>query len=85
MFDNWGLALADTGQLYAALEAHKKAIALSPGMADALCNLGNVNRALGRLDDALMNLDTASALSPGSRSIASSRLYTMNFIGGNAS
>ena len=80
LFDNWGLALADSGRLRDALEAHKKAVALDPGMADALCNLGNAYRAIGRLDDALMNLGAAAALSPGSRSIASSRLYTMNFL-----
>ncbi|MBT4741424.1 MAG: tetratricopeptide repeat protein, partial [Rhodospirillaceae bacterium] len=80
LFDNWGTALTDAGRLHDALEAHKKAVSIDPGMADALSNLGNTYRAIGRLDDALMNLDAAAALSPASRTIASSRLYTMNFL-----
>ncbi|NKB44461.1 MAG: tetratricopeptide repeat protein [Alphaproteobacteria bacterium] len=80
LFDNWGGALSGAGRFHEALDAHKKAVALDPGMADALCNLGNTYRAIGRLDDALMNLDAAAAMAPDSKTIASARLYTMNFV-----
>lgn len=80
LFDNWGAALFDTVKLEEAMCAHKKAIALDPNQPDALANLGSVYRAAGRLDDALMNMDAAIALDPDSRTIASSRLYTLSFL-----
>lgn len=80
LYDNWGGALADLGRFTEAIEAHKKALAIDPTVPDALSNLGNAYRAMGRIEDALMNLDAAVALAPDSRTIASARLYTLNFL-----
>ena len=80
LYDNWGTTLSSINELAESLSAHKKAVALNPEFAHALANLGNTYRYMGRLDDALMNLDAAHAISPSDQTIASARLYTMNFI-----
>ncbi len=80
LYDSWGLALASLDRLTDSLAAHKKALALDPEFSGVLTNLGNTYRVMGRLTDALMNLDAAIAKTLRDRYIAGARLYTLNFI-----
>ena len=59
-----GVALAQQGQIDAAIGAFSKAIALQPGYAPAYSNLGNAYRQKGMVDEALAAYERAVALDP---------------------
>lgn len=79
LFDNWGAALADAGRYAEAISVHKKATEIDPFSSAALANLGAAYRAVGRIKDAMRCFDDALELDPTSQSVATSRLFTMNF------
>jgi tetratricopeptide (TPR) repeat protein len=55
----------DDGRYARSAEALKAAIAIEPDNALAHCNLGDIYKHLGRIDDAIRELDKAKKLNPG--------------------
>lgn len=59
-----GVALAQQGQLDAAISEFSKAISIHPGYAPAYSNLGNAYRQKGMLDEATVAYERAVAIDP---------------------
>ena len=67
-----GHLLESTGDLEGAVERYQQALSLSPPeteLPSLYCNLGNCFRQLGRLDDAVEQLEKAKKLNPGLKEI----------------
>ncbi len=63
-YNNLGLALEESGQLAQARTQYQAAIRSNPKMAVAFFNLGNLDMKEEHLDEAIMNLEKATALQP---------------------
>lgn len=65
LFFNLGMALADLGQIDAAMDAFESAVSLGPANADNYFGLGLVAREAGEVVQAIAALQKAVALDPG--------------------
>jgi len=76
-----GNLLAEATLYTEAVQSYKITLGLWPGLAEALANLGNCERHLGNIDQALLHLDAALKQQPNNAAWQSTRLFTLQYAG----